>query len=214
MPSKRKAPSDFKDNVFINCPFDEDYKPIFDAIVFAIHDMGFVARTAREEIDSSETRLKKILRIIRGCRYGVHDISRQGSRFNMPFECGLFWGCKKFGESYQKQKRILILDEKPFDYQKTLSDIAGQDIQYHDADPYAALCRVREFLANSSRRRNIPGGKAIWNRYLVFREELPAMVELYGITQKEIKQPEYYRDYVNFVVDWLQISEETSQGKK
>lgn len=32
--------------VFINCPFDNAYKPIFDAIVFAIYDLGFVARSA------------------------------------------------------------------------------------------------------------------------------------------------------------------------
>jgi hypothetical protein len=45
----------FHDNVFINCPFDDEYKPLFDAIVFAIYDMGFVARCAREVIDSGET---------------------------------------------------------------------------------------------------------------------------------------------------------------
>jgi hypothetical protein len=28
------------DHVFINCPFDGDYKPVFDAIVFAIRDLG------------------------------------------------------------------------------------------------------------------------------------------------------------------------------
>jgi hypothetical protein len=36
----------YKENVFINCPFDADYKPIFDALVFVIHDAGFVARCA------------------------------------------------------------------------------------------------------------------------------------------------------------------------
>lgn len=37
------------DQVFVNCPFDEAYKPLFDAIVFAITDLGFYARSAREE---------------------------------------------------------------------------------------------------------------------------------------------------------------------
>jgi len=36
------------DNVFINCPFDSDYKPLFDAIVFAIFDFGFVPRCSLE----------------------------------------------------------------------------------------------------------------------------------------------------------------------
>ena len=63
------------DHVFVNCPFDEGFKPIFDVIVFAITDLGFVARSAREEDDGGEFRLAKIQRIIEQCRYGVHDIS-------------------------------------------------------------------------------------------------------------------------------------------
>lgn len=77
-------------NVFINCPFDADYTPLLHAIVFAIHDCGFVARTALEEIDSGHTRLDKIVRIIEQCDHGIHDISRTTAlpddwpRFNMP----------------------------------------------------------------------------------------------------------------------------------
>ena len=64
-----------RNHVFINCPFDSVYKPIFDAIVFAIYDLGFVARSALEIDDGTEFRLAKIERIIEECRYGIHDIS-------------------------------------------------------------------------------------------------------------------------------------------
>jgi hypothetical protein len=37
------ARSDYKWNVFINCPFDEQYKPLFEALVFAVFDCGFRA---------------------------------------------------------------------------------------------------------------------------------------------------------------------------
>ena len=40
---------------------------MFDAIVFAITDLGFVARSAREEDDGGEFRLAKIQRIIEQC---------------------------------------------------------------------------------------------------------------------------------------------------
>ena len=66
----------YNDNVFINCPFDSDYKPLFDAMVFVIHDCGFVARCALEEEDASQVRIDKIYGIIEACRYGIHDISR------------------------------------------------------------------------------------------------------------------------------------------
>ena len=46
-------------------PGDDDFLPILHAILFAIHDCGFVARIAVEDIGSNETRLDKIARIIR-----------------------------------------------------------------------------------------------------------------------------------------------------
>jgi hypothetical protein len=57
---------DFKD-VFVDCPFDDSYKPIFQAILFAVCDLGFVARCALEADDGSEVRLEKILRIVGLC---------------------------------------------------------------------------------------------------------------------------------------------------
>ena len=98
------------DNVFINCPFDTDYKALFYAIVFTVHDCGFVARCALEEGDASQVRIDKIYSIIAECRYGIHDISRTEldenfglPRFNMPLELGIFLGAKKFGTGEQKK---------------------------------------------------------------------------------------------------------------
>lgn len=53
--------SDYHDSVFINCPFDSDYKPLLDAIVFAVFDCGFIARCALEEEDASLIRKKSII---------------------------------------------------------------------------------------------------------------------------------------------------------
>ena len=51
-----------KEGVFINVPFDRRYKKLFDALVFAVHDCGFLARGAREQADSSQVRLNSSLR--------------------------------------------------------------------------------------------------------------------------------------------------------
>jgi hypothetical protein len=107
----------YHDNVFLNCPFDEGYQPMFIAVIFAVHDAGFTARSALEVEDSGEVRIEKIKRTIRECRHGIHDISRadldavtQLARFNMPLELGLFLGAQEYGGRAQKQKRSLILD--------------------------------------------------------------------------------------------------------
>ena len=113
-------------NVFINCPFDKEYKPILDAIVFTIYACNFIPRSALEENDSGNVRFEKIIEIISDSKLGIHDISRTEldkktslPRFNMPFELGLFLGAKKFGAFDQSKKRTLILDKKKTSLPKT-----------------------------------------------------------------------------------------------
>jgi len=108
----------YEDNVFINCPFDEEYKPIFDVIIFTVHDAGFVARCALEISDATQNRFEKIVKIISESKYGIHDISRTEldplnslPRFNMPLELGLFLGCRKFGSRKHSTKVCVILDK-------------------------------------------------------------------------------------------------------
>ena len=103
----------YDQNVFLNCPFDRDYAPIRDAVIFAIHDCGFVARCALEEDDSARVRVEKIYAIISDCRLGIHDVSRTEldavvglPRFNMPLELGIFLGARRFGKEEQQRKTI------------------------------------------------------------------------------------------------------------
>jgi hypothetical protein len=208
-----KPPRYYNDSVFINCPFDEDYKPILRAIVFAIYDSGFISRCALEEIDSGQNRLERILRIISECKYGIHDISRTElghanlPRFNMPFECGLYWGSQHFGSDWHAKKKLLVLDSEANRYRNSLSDIAGQDIKAHDNNPCTAIDRVCTWLSSHSRRQTIPGGTEIWRRYEVFLAELPAILAEAGVTSDEINSLDYYGYYTKFVEKWLKIRE-------
>ena len=138
-------------HVFINCPFDPEYQRMFDAIVFAIQDCGFQARSAKEKMDSDTPRIDKILSIIPECRYGIHDLSRVAlaelsglPRFNMPLELGLFIGCKTYGGKPQQSKNYLVLDEHDYQYQKSTSDISGQDILVHQGEPEVVIRHVRD----------------------------------------------------------------------
>lgn len=150
--------------VFLNCPFDEGYRPVYEAIIFAVIHCGFVIRCAREREDSGETRISKIVDIIRASQFGIHDISRVElddanglPRFNMPLELGLFLGAKAYAsEPRQKARRCLILDRERYRYQKFISDIAGQDIRSHDGNPEKALILTRNWLATVSKRK-LPG---------------------------------------------------------
>ena len=175
--------SAYASNVFINCPFDSEYAPILDAIIFGVFDCGFVPRCAMEIDDSAEIRIEKIFNIIGDCKYAIHDISRTDldpethlPRFNMPLELGMFLGARRFGSKSHKEKGCLILDSERYRFQTFISDISGQDIKAHGGESRKAVSLVRDWLNAASGRKTIPGGVKIWSRYEEYLEELPALL--------------------------------------
>ncbi len=191
------------EQVFINCPFDGEYRPMFEALVFAVHDCGFVARCALEFEDGSQVRIDKIQGLIKICRLGIHDISRTElddtwklPRFNMPLELGLFLGAKRYGTGDQRKKLALILDREPFRYQKYCSDIAGQDIRAHQGDPHEAVKIVRNWLRNASVASGnvvIPSGSVMVERYERFQRALPSMCDRLQLDRDELIFNDYTR---------------------
>ncbi len=195
-------------NVFINCPFDDGFKPIFESIIFTVVDCGFIPRCAKENGDSDVVRIKKIETIIEDCKYGIHDISMAEldstsklARFNMPFELGLFLGCKSFGANEQKEKSCLILDKERYRYQKFISDIAGQDIRQADS-PETAIRRVREFLSSKTKRKTIPSSAIMWTRFQQFSADLPISAKGMKWDSAELTFIEYY----TVIRSWLKVN--------
>lgn len=212
-----KIPNDYYDSVFINCPFDDEYKSLFNAMVFTVHDCGFLVRCTQEEDDSSHIRMEKIYRIISGCRYGIHDISRTElsersnlPRFNMPLELGIFLGAKKYGTPSNRRKSVLILDKENFRYQQFISDISGQDIKAHNNEDITIIRTVRDWLASTSRRKNIPSGSIIHQHYEDFISELPDICEESNLNINELT----FYDYTLTLSEWLinRDKEETEEN--
>lgn len=201
MDGEINAPTD----VFINCPFDKDYAPLFDALIFGVLACGFRPRSARELDDGGQARIEKLYGIIEECRYGVHDLSRteldevnQLPRFNMPLELGLFLGAKRFGGDTHRTKRCLILDIEPWRYQRFISDLAGMDIADHGGEVGRVLARLRNWLANVSRRRLI-GAEALVDSYQRFQGQKAEAAARLGLDADRIP----YVDFEFVVTDWL-----------
>lgn len=206
-------------SVFVNCPFDDDYKPIFEALVFAVHDCGFVARCALEVTDTAQVRIDRLFDLIEACRYGLHDISRTElddknhlPRFNMPLELGMFLGARRFGAEHQRHKACLVLDHESYRYQKFCSDIAGQDVKAYGVDrhgdtilaenwPLEAIRIVRNWLRSVETTPDvrIPSGGKIADRYVAFLDDLPAYCEAANLDLDDLT----YSDYTALVVEWL-----------
>ena len=196
----------YEDSVFLNVPFDRRYSRLFNALVFGVHDCGFTARSALEIEDSGQARVEKILNIIEESKFGIHDISRAGTdrhtglaRFNMPLELGFFLGAKRYGSAKDRQKRCLILDRDRYRYRSFCSDISGQDIRSHGNDPRQAIRAVRDWLSSHRAGVQMPGGKAIFDRYESFRVQLPTQAKAVRLDPRELT----FGDYTNLIVGWL-----------
>lgn len=166
----------FNQNVFINCPFDKDYEPILQAIIFTIIYLGLRPRLATESGDSADLRLARIVRLIEESKYSIHDLSRcqartEGEyyRLNMPFELGIDYGCRSFLGNGRENKKILILEEHRYRYQASISDLAGCDIQTHDGNYQKAVRKVRNWLAHEAGLQAV-GAQRILYAYADFQE--------------------------------------------
>ena len=203
--SPSPALPEYATSVFVNCPFDAEYLPLFRALIFTIEYCAFSARCALEVDDSGETRAEKIIRLIRGSRLGIHDISRTEAnpaglpRFNMPYEFGIFTGFRYGGSAKQRTKAILVLDREPYRYQQFLSDIAGQDIKSHGGDAEKLVTVVRAWLQNQTPRK-LPGGEHLVRRFRQFRADIPTLLAAIHKTETDL---ENYRDFHSLVAEWI-----------
>lgn len=202
MTTKRADPK----AVFINCPFDGAFLPLFHSIIFSVVRCGFQPRCALEVNNAAQVRIEKIAAIIKECPIGIHDISRteadsinQLPRFNMPLELGLYLGARYYGGRAHKEKACLILDREPYRYQKFISDIAGQDISTHGDDQEQAIDAVRNFLNGLNGPRPLPEGKNIWGEYQDFQAALPSICKRLEISPAKLQ----YQDFLYIVTDYV-----------
>lgn len=209
------AEAAFERSVFINCPFDEAYEPILQAILFCVVWLGFQPRIARERSDSAEVRLDKITGLIEACKFSIHDLSRAQAaavgeyyRLNMPFEYGIDWACRRWFGSGRDAKRLLVLEEKPYRYQAALSDISGSDIQYHQADFRVAVRKVRNWLVSEA-GIEASGAARILTRYEDFQGWYYEKQLAAGFSEADIKDyptPEL----LQAMLDWVELGQPIS----
>jgi hypothetical protein len=169
-----KAPA-FSNSVFINCPFDEEYAPLLEAMIFCCIYAGFHPQLANISLENGENRFDKISNLIKNSQYSVHDLSRGKAekrgeylRMNMPFECGLDFGLRKSGIAQMQRKKFLIFERTRYDLKRSLSDIAGQDPEAHNADYQIVIRKLREFLVVETKTK-LAGPSKILSDYSDFQ---------------------------------------------
>jgi hypothetical protein len=197
----------FETNVFINFPFDNEYKPLLKALVFTIHYLD-LKPILSETLSSGNIRVNQIKGHIRNSKYGIHDLSRsqpmllgEFPRFNMPYELGLDVGAAEYGIRRLKTKRALILDTERYHYQRVLSDIAGQDIENHNDNPHTLIIKVRNWISTQS-AVTVIGPTEIWTAFNQFNSDLVSNLSSTAYTMDDIEQMPI-GDYIKFANDWI-----------
>jgi hypothetical protein len=202
---RRKPPA--SKSVFINCPFDDVFKPILRAMVFTLMSSGYYPRCALDATDGAEIRVSKIATMIGECDWGIHDLSRVEvdaggvPRFNMPMELGLHLGARLLGEGRHRRKRALILDAERHRYDAALSDISGQDVEAHANDPNEAIRCVRNWLSEHRPHNTppLPGAAAMQADYRLFQAEAVALLEPRRLDPDNLT----HSDFLFAVRDWI-----------
>ena len=175
----------YRDNLFINCPFDEDYFSLLKPLLFTTIYCGLKSKISQTR-DSDNVRLEEIKQLIQQSRYSIHDLSRiepsnvgDLPRFNMPFELGIDVGCKSY--SNRVDKKYLILEKLPYRYKEVLSDISGQDIKSHNDEPRLVIQLIRNWFRSIFPRRTIARYSEIWDAYNEFQYDYREDMETYNL---------------------------------
>lgn len=197
----------FEKNVFINCPFDKEYTTLLKALVFTLIYLELEPHLSQTS-SSSTIRIHQIKQLIRMCKFGIHDLSRNKAmeegelpRFNMPYELGLDIGAAEYGNKQLRTKKILILDTERYHYQKVLSDIAGQDIASHNNDAQTLIKKIRNWMSVNTEHKIIVPHSEIWTAFNQFTDDLLSTL-IPTFTSEDIDEMTI-SDYIKFAKDWI-----------
>ena len=198
----------YSKNIFINCPFDHEYKFLLGPMLFTIIFLGFIPRITLESFDSGIPRFSRICELIEQSKYGIHDLSRIKSRkkgeyfrLNMPFELGLDIGCRIFQRKKYSDKKHLILEKEKYRYQAAISDLSNSDIKYHENNQIRIIRQIRNWLVEND-LTNAPSGKVIWYKFTDFINEFDKKREAEGFEEDDIYEMPI-PEYINFINDWI-----------
>ncbi len=169
--------------VFLNVPYDEKFRILYLAYIVGLSQLGLEPR-ATLEIPGGARRLDRILELIQGCRFSVHDLSRvevdraapRTPRFNMPFELGL---SVTWATLYPKRHTWFVCESKTRRLQKSLSDLDGTDPNIHGGTAEGVM---RELCNAFVRPRAMPSVPEMMESFRVVERQAEPIRQNAGAT--------------------------------
>lgn len=162
--------------VFLNVPYDEEFKSLYIAYIVGLYQLGLVPHLA-SEIPGGDRRLNRIFGRIKSCRYSIHDLSRielsaaplTVPRFNMPLELGM---TITWANLHPSRHTWFVWESEPYRLQRSASDLNGTDPYIHNGTPEGVL---RE-LSNAFRSGSTPSVPKMFEVYRFVDNSLGAIL--------------------------------------
>jgi hypothetical protein len=178
MAGQKPKPAVDPRSAFLNVPYDSHFVDLYLAYIAGITAFGLIPRTTLE-VPGGLRRLERIQRLIQGCRYSFHDLSRVEidarhpvtPRFNMPFELGL---AVMWADSGGANHTWFLFESRARRLEKSLSDLQGSDVYCHGGKPtklFGELCNAMV------RVRRQPTVQQIDAVYRALRKRLPDIMK-------------------------------------
>ncbi len=164
-------------------------------------------RCALQASNSGTIRIEKIVELIRGARWGIHDLSdlrdgpHEAPHFNMPLEYGLFFGALRFGGKTHRDKSSLLLVRDVDAFRRTCSNLGGVDPVAHAGDPHEAIKAVRDWVKTEMRQEadKIDFFAAMRDRY----DRFAVFLARFCVENSETPDGLSFNDYCEIVSQWL-----------
>ena len=146
MPHQQADPN----SVFLNIPYDDEFRDIYIAYVVGLYQLGLAPHLATE-IPGGQRRLDRIFSLIKSCRYSIHDLSRvelsanssASPRFNMPLELGMTIA---WTELNPERHTWSVWESSPYRLQMSTSDLNGTDPNIHYGTAEGVLSELRSLF--------------------------------------------------------------------
>ncbi len=151
--------------VFLNVPYDEEFKRLYIAYIVGLYQIGLVPHLA-SEIPGGARRLDKIFELIQSCRYSIHDLSRvelsvvppATPRFNMPLELGM---TITWANLHPGRHTWSVWESEPHRLLRSASDLNGTDPCIHNGTPEGVLRELCNAF-QSDRSPTVPDMLAVY----------------------------------------------------
>lgn len=174
-------------SVFLNCPYDPEYQPLFDSAVLAVICCGVTPRSALESGTIAEPRMARITRAIFESKYSIHDLSRckgEGdanlARFNMPLELGIAMARRYLSRRAADRHDWLVMVPAGHAYGRYISDLAGFDPVAHDGSERSLIVTLMAWLATRVDAVGTLSPRQVLKGLPKFRREMRSLRKTWG----------------------------------